>query len=482
MNSGARALPSRRVLMIAYIFPPIGGSAVYRNLSFARYLPEYGWQPVVVCGDGETLGHGMDLSLLRSIPPEVVVVRRPFVSAFGLRRAAKRLLGVQDPVYPSSLPGDQCQVTNLRGPLPSDPIATGAAARRILGALALPLQPIEHPLPDAALYWALSIIPTSLRLIRERQIDAILSESFPYSDHLAGLVVHRLTGKPWIADFHDPWSLNAAFRHRGVRRWFDVAAERRVLQRATRVIACTPPNSEGLRELAPGRVSGDFVTIPEGFDSRDLEMARRASGDGPPPWSNAPARRTLAHVGFVVAGAAIALLRALEGLEHDAAGRLRVVFVGGLALPDARWLRDHPVPVEIQVTPRVSQAQALHAMLAADALLLLLPPGEGWSATYPGKLFNYMASGKPILYVGPQGAASRLVQESGTGCVAPASDPALARILLRELALTPAEFEQRNYHPRQEVIAQYERRVLASRLAAVLDEAVAAGRGKARAS
>jgi glycosyltransferase involved in cell wall biosynthesis len=322
---------------------------------------------------------------------------------------------------------------------------------------------VEFPPVDAALYWALSIVPLCRRIIAKEKVDVIFTTSFPYSDHVAGLLLKRLTGRPWVADFRDPWTQNAAAGNRGWRRRLDRWVERRVLRHADRVVGVTPTYTEGLRSLAPDRQSVDFATIENGFDRDDFGTP---GGDRP-----RDGRITVAHVGMVYDGTALPVLEALAQMGTEAAG-LRLLFVGGLAPSEVGWLEDREVAARIEVRARVPHAQAIDAMRAADVLLLPVGVGPQWQGHYPGKLFEYMASGTPILMVGLEGDAAALVRASGTGCFVPAQDGGAIRQTLALLAGSPEQFRSRFYHPRPEVIARYERRALTGRLAAVFDELV----------
>jgi glycosyltransferase involved in cell wall biosynthesis len=465
---------AKKVLIIAYIFPPIGGSGVQRTLKFVKYLPQLGWQPIVVCGDdGHICGDSMDPSLPKDVPEGVPVYRRPFVSAYGLRRWAKRKLGFARTGQQPTFQSEQDQVivpVELQASLPEG--AEKPISRRILGTIAKIMEPIEKPLIDAATYWALSIVPLCRRLVTEHNVDVIFSTSFPYSDHLTGLLTKKLTGRPWVADFRDPWTLNACFQHTGFRRRVDMFVERQVLYQADKIVAATPLYTQNFRELAPDRAASDFVTITNGYDETDFQVLTDQGASMSVPWRDSGGGKiTIAHVGYVFPGSAIPFLLALAHLG-DVAHRLRVVFIGGLAVPDMRWLQDHPVPVEIQFTARVPHAQAIHSMQSADAVLLLIGDGPDWLGHYPGKLFEYTRCGTPILLSGPNGASAQLVRESGTGCTVPANDIEGTAEAIRLLATDPVAFRALYYSPVPEVITRYERRTLTRQLALLFNELV----------
>ena len=111
-------------------------------------------------------------------------------------------------------------------------------------------------------------------------------------------------------------------------------------------------------------------------------------------------------------------------------------------------------------------------MQAADALLLIRGESPQWATTYSGKIFEYMAAGRPILLVGPQGDASWLLAESGTGVRLPLERPDEATAMCRLLAEDPDSFWAQYYHPDPQVVARYERRALTGRLAGLFDDLV----------
>jgi glycosyltransferase involved in cell wall biosynthesis len=177
---------------------------------------------------------------------------------------------------------------------------------------------------------------------------------------------------------------------------------------------------------------------------------------------------TLVHVGKVYDGTALPFLQA-QGALGEAGARLQVRFIGGLAPQEQAWLKTHPLAVQVQVEPRLAHAEAIQAMQAADVLLLFVLGRDSRSGHYPGKLFEYLASGRPVLLVGPQGDAADLLRRSGTGCAVDAAQANAIVEILKSLVEKPAAFLNQYYRPRSEVIAAYERQALTARLAAVFD-------------
>jgi glycosyltransferase involved in cell wall biosynthesis len=200
-------MPLRKVLLLTYHFPPSGAVAVYRMLGLVRYLPKYGWQPIVVAPP-RVPWEPEDASLLAQVPPETPIERVPFASGF-------------------------------------------------VGKIARYLAPESH--------WLWKARPACNRMIREHRPEAIFTTSPPGCVHLIGMRLQKRFGLPWLADFRDPWITNLPVDRRPLRwrcaRWL----EGRVMRRATTLIANTPLNQRGWAEAYP-REAHKMVAITNGFD------------------------------------------------------------------------------------------------------------------------------------------------------------------------------------------------------------------------
>jgi hypothetical protein len=248
--------------------------------------------------------------------------------------------------------------------------------------------------------------------------------------------------------------------------------ERQVLRHATRIIAATPTYTRDFASLVPDRDPSDFHTIAVGFDEQLHVEHEGNTSTTQLPWSTIPSKITLAHVGYVFPGSAIPFLTALRELDTREASRLRVVFVGGLARPDARWLQQNPITVELVLTPRLPLDQATACMERADFALILIADGPAWKGHCPGKLYDYMRSGAPILVSGPRGDTARIVADSGTGCLLPVDDREQSVETLRALIQDPAAFKSSLMRPKSEFIARYERKLSTAHLVDLMNSSL----------
>jgi glycosyltransferase involved in cell wall biosynthesis len=409
-------MKSRRVLVLAYLFPPLGGAGVQRTLKFVRYLEPLGWDATVVSTRSRHYP-ARDPTLLREVPLSTRVVRTP---ALPLLR------------WVSLVP------YRLR-------------LMRLFAYLTW---------PDGGLGWLPFALPAALRAARRDRPDAIYSTSTPQAAHLAALVVNRLTGIPWIADFRDEWAADA-FRADQPRRLARLAArlERAITRRAARVVVAGDYfRLEGLEARDPRR-----VVIVNGVDESDLRAGIRPPSD----------RFVLAHVGTLYGlRDPSPALRALASLVRrgDVDGeRIVVRLVGSM------WLEgfEPPSGVRVEQTGYVEHSRAVEEMCAATALLLYVPSS---SRAPSGKLFEYLASGRPVLCLAhPDNLASRLVREWHAGIVAdPHDEQAIEQALLALWRRWLEDGLPDQEEVRRRTLERYSRRAGAERLAAVLDEAVRA--------
>lgn len=281
--------------------------------------------------------------------------------------------------------------------------------------------------PDVQLLsWAPFALATGLREVRRSRPDVVLTTSPVESAHLVGHWIQRLTGVPWVADLRDGWRFEAPRDEwpTALQRRCDDLLERVTVRAARAVVTVSEPLSGDLRKRH--RVAVE--TIPNGFDPDD------APGD-PPPGLVSSDRFTLVHTGGL--GHERTLEPVLEAMatlagEHSTEGRqLELVAVGQQTeherelYASPRWSRAVRAP---GVLPRT---QALAVQRAADLLVLVTSGVRTGEAT--GKLFEYLAADRPILVLGDDSEAARIVEAAGAGWAVPVRDADAAAAMLRRI-------------------------------------------------
>jgi glycosyltransferase involved in cell wall biosynthesis len=426
---------SRRLLLLTYFYPPLAGGGVYRALGFTRWLPEHGWDCTVVCaGAGDYWVR--DESLLARVPPGIEVIRVPGGSGLAMWLRLVRGLG------PSGSP----------------------AAGRRSGAVFGGLRTLSDwtMIPDSYAGWARRARRAAARRLERGDVDALLSTSPPDSVHLAAAPLAVRFGLPWVADFRDPW-IGLHFRrpptawHRARQR----GLHDRVLGSADLVLAATRTHAEDLARnpaLEPRRL----VHLPNGFE--------------PDPDASVPARRDPEHFTLVFTGTlshmadAETLFEALHALfarRPEARRRIRVRIAGPF---DAEY-EDRALALGlkgiVEFSGPIPHAEARALQRAADALLLWSP--RGYRTNIPGKVYEYLDSGRPVLaLLDPRDEVAALVRRAGAVCLGSGDRDGLADEIERRYLAWKAGGEPAP-PGRPDWLDEHTRSRLTARLAALLD-------------
>jgi glycosyltransferase involved in cell wall biosynthesis len=313
--------------------------------------------------------------------------------------------------------------------------------------------------PDLSLgTWLPFALAAARRLARERRFDCVLTTSPPPSTHLVGLALRR-RGIPWIAELRDGWTFEPP--HPAwpllLQHSADRALERKVLTRADAVVGVTRPIVEDVRD----RLGVEASLITNGFDPDDIQAATEANG------LLDPARRSIAHTGRLSLSH-ISLQPLLDGLrlltaEQPAfAAQLEVVFAGSVTDAEREALAAPDLADCVRFVGWLDRPRALGLQRAADALLVVTG-GSGRPSVATGKLFEYLASGRPILVLGDETEAARIVGETGTGFSAPASDPRAIAAALRRVVEAPPP------PPKAQTVAPYAYPALVGRLGELIE-------------
>jgi glycosyltransferase involved in cell wall biosynthesis len=291
--------------------------------------------------------------------------------------------------------------------------------------------------PDAFLAsWAPQALTAAWRSLRAQPADCVITSSPNESTHLVGLALRRRLGHAWIADLRDGWTFERFLPEFPTRaqRALNRALERRALTGADAVMAATEPIAADLR----GRLGLEVAHVPNAWDP-DLDAGIGAA--------EAPAgdRLELVHTGKLSGGwgrdprPLLHGLRRLLDEEPALHGRVRLRLAGKLDEEDARLIAEAGLGEVVEHVGQLGRAEAVRLQRGAGVLVLVTSRHSG-EAT--GKLFEYLAAGRPILAVGGRNEAARIVTDTGTGLAVDAADEeavlaALRRAVSGDLPYTP---------------------------------------------
>ena len=357
----------KTALLVAYHFPPYSGSSgIQRTLKFTRYLPEYGWTPIILTADPRAYPAVSD-DLIDQVPPETVVRR-----AFALDAARHLALG-----------GKYFQFTAL---------------------------------PDRWSSWWLSGVIDGRKLIR-RHAPAVIFATYPIATaHLIGATLARQSGLPFVADYRDAMVANDFPADGPVRRAFQ-RIERRIVREADAVILTTPGSRDLYRNRYPDEPGGKMRCIRNGYDETDFHLS--PSGQKLPEQGR-PVR--LVHSGLLKLSErdprpflqAVASLRQAGLLGREG---VEIIFrAPGDEQLHRRIVDDLGLHDVVQILPPVGYRQALDEMAKADVLLLF--QDAGCNHLVPAKLYEYIRTGRPILALTDrEGETANLILEAEAGLV-----------------------------------------------------------------
>ncbi len=439
----------KRVLVLAYFFPPLGGGGCQRTLKLVRYLEPLGWRSTIVTTRDRDYWI-QDPTLEEEIPAGAEVVRVGGLTAGKIVRTFAR----------AGIPVQEAQGRRRAGPF---------RALRSLQRWML--------LPDAYRSWAQAAERAASARILEGGIDALWTTSSPESAHLAGLALKKKHRLPWVADFRDPWVGRATYRP--PTPWHDArhrAMERRVVSAADRVTLVSEAMVALYRARYPEIAPGRFVFLPNGFDSDDWLRADRQSAARPRivPDRGMPRRFVLLHAGQLAHRPTVRTLLEAARLamrrDPEARAELTLRFVGGNEEIGPRERERYGLGDALEFLPSQPHVDSLVSMRSADALALLGHGGAADALLYTGKIYEYLSSGRPVLAILDQGPAADLIRSAGAGhVVLPGDVEGAASTLLTWLRLSRAGVSLSTKVPAT-LLEAWERRNMASLASVLLSE------------
>jgi glycosyltransferase involved in cell wall biosynthesis len=431
-------LMPNKVLIITYYWPPSGGAGVQRWLKFVKYLRQYGWEPVIYTPLNPEFP-AIDNSLLSEIPENIEVLRTPIWEPYQLY---KRLIGTS--------PDKKVN-------------ASGFISENNKGGY---LQKVSlwfrgnFFIPDARKFWIKPSIKFLTQWLSTNHIDVIVSTGPPHSMHIIGAGVKKNTGIPWLADFRDPWT-NIDFYHElNLMGWADKIhhnQEMHVLKNADEVVVISKSMKTDFSDILQRKYS----VITNGYDKSDIDGINILPDE----------KFTIAHIGSMPKSRnPINLWKALASLKETILG-----FNDDLVIKLAGTV-DHEVIesitssglsnnlIRIEYKPH---DQIIELQKQSRVLLLIINDTPNAKVILPGKLFEYIASGRPILCIGPNdGDAAEILRETASGYVTETNNLA---DMIEKLRLLYTAFLNNNDRTEAENIAKYSRENLTSELAHLLD-------------
>lgn len=408
----------KRVLMIAYHYPPVyGSSGMQRTLTFSRYLPQHGWQPIILTVHPRAY-QAVNDGQLRDIPESVVIKR-----AFAL---------------------DTAKHLAFRGAYP--------------GFLAV---------PDRWVSWWLGAVPAGMALIRRYRPNVIWSTYPIASAHLIGLTLQRLSGLPWIADFRDSMTEEEYPTDpltRRAYRWI----ERRTIARCRHAVFTTPGAARMYAARYPEAPAARWAKIENGYDEENFRALER----GAPVRQRTGGKIVLLHSGLLYPSerdprAFFAALEELNRAGEISEANLKIVLrASGNEAYYHELVRAHGLHGIVFLEPAISYREALEEMMNVDGLLIF--QAANCNHQIPAKVYEYLRARRPVFALtDPVGDTALLLAEAGIDTLSPLDSKAAIMKGLRDFL----ERLRQGRAPlaNDTIIASYTREARTKELAKLLD-------------
>lgn len=446
----------KKVLIIAYYFPPKGGSGVQRTTKFAKYLQKLGYEVYVLTVNEESQGL-IDYSMLNEIQGLKIYrthidesnLLNKFMSKFNKKKSDSSSVNISE----------ESEFSKIKSRITK-------AIRTKLKNLFLNFYLLMN-IPDDKKGWIKYAVNEADKIITENDIDLIFSTSAPYSSHLIAYELANKHNIKWIADFRDAWVTNPIANYKFPLKGFYSKLEKKIVYRADKILSVSDPIIEDFRRRYEKHYS-KFQLITNGYDEEDfinLNLNKRSE------------KFTILYNGTLYGSEnPNCFLQALDNLittNKINKNEVLLKFNGRIGYDQYKVISSYSTkyPDLISINSFQEHKDCIKEFEDAYALLLVLPEGVGTEGIFSGKIFEYIRAGRTILGVVPNGVAKDLILSTQTGFVAsPLSISENEDMILKSYC----EFVsgKRSLTPNWNKVKEYSRENLTNVLASIIEELV----------
>lgn len=432
---------AKKVLIITYYWPPSGGAGVQRWLKFAKYLRNFGWEPIIYTPENPEIP-ALDKSLIKDIPDGITVLKTKVWEPYTFY---KRFVGIkkEDSIKAGFLSEKK------------KPSLTEKISVWIRG---------NYFIPDARKYWIKPSIKFLVKYLQDSPVDAIVSTGPPHSMHMIALGIKEKLNIPWLADFRDPWTnidfyseLNLSVK--ADKKHYQL--EKSVLKKADGISVISKTMASDFQRLHKRQ----YNIITNGFDESEQVDVDETRQDE---------KFSIAHIGSINKPRnPVALWKALSELLSENKklhNDLEIKLVGPVDFSVKSYIEKYKLTEFVVLIDYIPHDEIIKLQKKSRVLLLIINNSPNAKMVVTGKLFEYLASGTPIVCIGPDdGDAADILYETKTGVVSGFND---VDKLKDNILIYYEAYKKGNLRVKGENISKYSRKNLTEDMAELLNKII----------
>ena len=384
----------KKVLIVTYYWFPSGGAGVQRWLKFTKYLRDFGWEPIIYTPENPEFP-SIDKSFEKDLPEGLTVIKTPIWEPYNVYRKLTRKKK-NEPINAAFISENKKQGWKEK------------LSIWIRG---------NFLIPDPRRFWIKPSVKYLTGYLKENPVDAIITTGPPHSMHLIGLGVKKnLPDLQWIADFRDPWT-NIDFYKELNLTWLADKIHRRLEKKVVRHADSMVTVSEGwmkeFEQMKPKRIQ----VISNGYDESDVKQTAVQLDE----------KFSISHIGTLNAARnpqtvwKVLSKICADNLEFKA--DLQIQLVGKVDFSVLESIREHNLQDSLNKIDYLSHSEAIAKQQSSQILLLLINQSPNANGILTGKFYEYLASKRPILAIGPtDGDAAWVLNDTGAGTMVGFSD------------------------------------------------------------
>lgn len=375
----------KKVLIITYYWPPSGGIGVQRCLKFAKYLKDFGWEPVVYTAKNADYQY-FDETNFKDIPEGITILKKKILEPFSL---FKKLSGRKKTDY-------------------ANPVYAREKKVWLIDYLSIWIRG-NFFIPDARSLWIKPSVRFLSKYLKDNQVDAILTDGPPHTNTIIGCKLSKKFNIPWLADFQDPWTQVDYYKMFKITKWADrkhKRLEQEVFKTAKKITIASPTWATDLEKIGANNVSPVFW----GYDEEDFPE------ELPEPDNNF----TIVHAGLLgYDRKPVTFFKVLKDLKNelkDFHDNLKLKFAGIVDYSVKEEMVKNNLTENFAELGNITRPEALNLIYKSRLLLLPLNIAENVKGRIPGKLFENIRSLRPILCLGPKGSdVEKIITSANAG-------------------------------------------------------------------